>query len=226
MMKARGKDMSSVNFLFDINPLRFHDAIDCTLCDEESFIDILTDMVSNQYIDDDDNQFTYFHYEAKFNVIFMSYYVDESAVVFLDSTNDNVKNNEFDVAHSFFYYLSGGEIDSEVEMCIITPKGKMSSKIKQQVEMWEMSYLIRSFSVDEFAINILEHALAPREIKHYRADRLKQFTEEEGIEPRRLPKIETSDILGKYFAAQKNDVMSFKCMDGSGKDVIRYVEFI
>ena len=109
-------------------------------------------------------------------------------------------------------------------MILITETG-LNSESNNIVTNRTIGYKIEVFLDYELAFARPKHALSPISVKHIHSNQLKQWSQDEHIQPEKLPMVLTIDPISKWFGANPMDGFQYEIM-GTTTDTAGYYRIV
>lgn len=94
----------------------------------------------------------------------------------------------------------------EIERAIIIYKGTVTPTAKQGIQDLQPFFFIEYFDESELVVNITEHELVPQHVV-LSVDEKKALLRRYKVKETQLPKIQTSDPVGRYYGLSKGQVV-------------------
>lgn len=136
-------------------------------------------------------------------------------VLYLNNDPDKVVNKE-----QFKIVENSIQTGKFRHIILITEIG-LSPDLDNAIRNNYIGYKIEVFLDIELAFNITKHALVPIKIYHVPAQYVAQWAQSEGLQPDKLPMIQTNDKVAKFYGANSMDGFQFEIM-GTTTDTAAY----
>jgi len=213
MLKQRGYELSPVSMLVlkstDLNSIQYMNISMDGFQDPFIPFDSLLQFRDTNNIFQNRIGFSRFHYSKDGRKVL---------VLFLDNKpGSKVDKDNFGIAN---HYIK----ESVRDIIIVTETG-LNSPLLNMIRTGILGYNIEVFLDVELVFDKTKHSLAPIKTTHIPGKEVEKWGKEEGIKPEKLPMIQDTDTLSKWYGAKSYDVFQSEIV-GTNTDTSGYYRIV